>query len=376
MGSKTPSAGSIRQKLRAILQEQILSSVRSEKSVRLLSAQLPLRAAAGIAIRELPIAVLDESAACDNYPTGLRWDELGMHAIQFPVLCCVFDGEIDLRIGVTTRMLNGITRPKQQCGGYIVSLPAPSFFAIPSGVPYPTGTFFPWERPNPEQATAHILWLRVLPTGALCHTTLIYNGVQEAQYSLLLDDPLLWPMMEILLAVLHPTTGNLEIAQAQLLVLCLRLQHDLQTTLPLMTDGLSSRFPAGRPPAANLPTAPEAASPILNKASEFVQLHLHEAITPADIAAHVRLKPARLNRIFQQELQTSIMRYVLQQRMEAARLLLQTSELSVQEISRLVGFRYLPHFTRSFTEFEGVPPLKDRQKQASHYHSSNSQHLT
>jgi transcriptional regulator GlxA family with amidase domain len=146
------------------------------------------------------------------------------------------------------------------------------------------------------------------------------------------------------------------------MVLFLRLQDDLQASVPLMTDGLHSRFP-------DVQTMEPQMSPELARACEYIQLHLHEAIAPEDIAGHLRLKPARLNRIFREQLQTSVMRYVTRQRMETAKLLLQSSELSVREISRLVGYKYAPHFTRHFAEHEDVPPLKYRQRQAHDYHS-------
>jgi AraC-like DNA-binding protein len=364
MDSKIPSAASIRRRLCSILQDEILFDLRAKATPCMLSAQLPLRVPEGITLRELEIAPLTESAANDIYPTGLQWDEHGVHAIQFPVLCCVFAGEIDLRIGVTETMLKHTARSRRQCGGYIIALPSPCYFIIPAGVPYPTGTLFPWERPEPERASAQILWLRVLPTGALCHTTLIQGGAQKPQYSLLVEDELLAPMMEILLTALHPSKGHPEIAQAQLLVLFLRLQHDLQSSAPMMTDGLHSRFP-------DVQTIKPQLSPELAKACEYIQLHLHEALTPDDIASHLRMKPAQLNRKFRKQFQTSVMRYVTRQRIETARLLLQSSELSVQEISRLVGYKYSPHFTRLFAEHEGVSPLKYRQHQAHAYHSEH-----
>lgn len=377
MSSHLPSAALIRQELRSILQEKILPAMHANTPACIVSAQLPMAPPAGISIRELPIPPLQESAATADYPSGLTWDDVGVHAIQFPVLCCVLAGEIDLRIGVTAGMLKSVARPKRQCGAYVVSLPASAYFAIPSGVPYTTGTFLPWERPEPQPVPAHIFWVRVLPTGALCHTTLVYNGQQEAQYSLLLEDELLAPMMEILLAALHPAKANPEIARAQLLVLFLRLLQDMQYSRPMITPSLHTRFPDRRPlhskAAAGLQAVQEIESPIMEKACDYIQFHLHETLTPGDIASHLRLKPAQLNRIFRQNLNTSVMRYVTRQRMETAKLMLQSSELSMQEISRLVGYKYLSHFSNSFFQYEGTSPLKFRQQQAHHFHAQQRQ---
>src|SRR5690606_40644613 len=100
MSSIMPSAGSIRRELRAILQEQILPDMRASTPPPVFSAQLPLTVPEEIQVRELPIPILEESAATNPFPWGLRWDDVGAHAIQFPVLCCVVAGEVDLRIGV------------------------------------------------------------------------------------------------------------------------------------------------------------------------------------------------------------------------------------------------------------------------------------
>ena len=63
-------------------------------------------------------------------------------------------------------------------------------------------------------------------------------------------------------------------------------------------------------------------------------------------------------------LDTSVMRYITRQRLETAKLLLQTSALSVQEISRLVGYESASHFSRRFHDYEGLSPLKFRQQKA------------
>ena len=61
----------------------------------------------------------------------------------------------------------------------------------------------------------------------------------------------------------------------------------------------------------------------------------------------------------------STMSYVAKLRLECAQLLLHTSDLSVQEIARLVGYRQLAHFSRTFRDRTGFSPLKFRQSQSS-----------
>lgn len=389
MSNLPPSPGLIRQQLRILLQERILPELRSQTNVRLLGAQWPLALPEDVHCRDLPVPLLREEDAVNVYPWGLRWADLDIHAIPYPVLCCVVAGEIDLRLGITPNMLPSGNRQREHCGAQVLALPATSYLAIPARVPYPTGTLLPWEREEPQLQPALIFWVRLLPTGALCHTTTVFGGEQTPGYSLLIEDGLLASMMEILLSALQPPRRNLEMARAQLLVLYLRLLQGLQQSMPMLTDGIHSRFPAGTmekpvmehsredsdaapdaaptsPPVArsSLSLGPTLPSPSVEKACAFIQLHLHEPLTPVDVARHLRLKPAQLNRLFRRHLDVSVMRYVLHQRMETARLLLQNSELSVQEIGRLVGYRYTSHFSRNFQEHTGVPPLKFRQQNA------------
>lgn len=367
MALPLPSPGLIRQQLRVILQEQILPEVRQNPALRMMVAQFPLAPPPGVTLRDLAVPPLQESAATDEYPLGLRWPEEGVHAIQFPVLCCVFAGEIDLRLGITEFMLRGQPRPRQQSGLCVVSLPSPSFLVIPAGVPYSTGSTLPWERAEQQQVPAYIFWVRVLPNGALCHTTTVFDGRQEPLYSLLIEDDLLSPMLRILEAALHPVTGDQEMAQAQLRVLLVRLLQNLHQTMPMITDGIHSRFPAGKGAVAGVGVDGEepqtAGSPLLVKACNYIQFHLHEPLTPVSVAHHIRLKPAQLNRIFRQHLEMSVMRYVVQQRMSTAQLLLRSSDLSVQEIGKLVGYKHASHFSRTFTGHAGMAPLKFRQTQ-------------
>jgi transcriptional regulator GlxA family with amidase domain len=73
------------------------------------------------------------------------------------------------------------------------------------------------------------------------------------------------------------------------------------------------------------------------------------------------MTPSQLNRLLRQHHGISVMTYLTKQRIEVAKLLLQSSDLPVSEISRLVGFKQLPHFSRTFHAHTGKSPLNFRQ---------------
>jgi AraC-like DNA-binding protein len=357
------SAVRLRKALLAVLQDKVLPALSWQSTVQLALAQLPLRAPADFNVRALARPPLEEADATRIYPEGNHWAELELHSIKFPALFCVVEGEIDLPMGVTTSMLGRLRPgdlPEPLCGGYIISLAAPAYLLFPPGVPQRTGVYPPWWRDTPHTGFSSFLSVRVLPVGALCHLTTMRDGRCKNDYSLLVKDNQLAPAMGLLMDELSTPAPDAQIIQAQLLTLMLRLKRRLEAEIPLMTDGLYSRFPDSDP--SGLPVHSRH-TPVVERAHEYIQMHLHEPLNPAAIAAQVRLTPTQLNRIFKARAGLSTMGYVAQLRMEAAQLLLRTSDLSVQEICRLVGYRQLPHFSRTFRRHTGSSPLQFRRRQ-------------
>ncbi len=354
------SATLLRKATQAALQDHILPDLQNGGARRLVAARLPLKVPAGMNVREIAHPPLVETDARKVYPEEKRWDDLNIHTLRFPALYCVMEGEVDLAMGVTTSMLDTLPQadqPANPCGGYIVSLKAPSYFLIPPGVPYRTSP--PWQREEAHTGTSRLFVVRTLPIGALCNLTTLQDGNYQVPYSLLVKDNQLAGVMELLVDELNAPPADAQIVQAQLLTLMLRLKRRLNTQMPLMTDGIFSRFPDSQP-------SDQQAQPlhhsIIERTHEYIQLHLHEPLTAGDIAATVQMTPDHLNRIFKHGTGTSLMSYVTRLRMESAQLLLRSSELSVQEIGRLVGYRHISHFSRTFVQHTGYSPLKFRRQ--------------
>lgn len=96
--------------------------------------------------------------------------------------------------------------------------------------------------------------------------------------------------------------------------------------------------------------------------AQFIDRHYAENITLNDLAKLVHLSPAYLSRRFHQEHGMPIRDYITHKRMEQARYLLQTSKLSIREVSEGCGFSNVSHFYRICKEHTGLSPAQLRRQ--------------
>lgn len=85
---------------------------------------------------------------------------------------------------------------------------------------------------------------------------------------------------------------------------------------------------------------------------------------PNDLARMVRLSPSRFNYIFRAETGSSPAHYLKALRIERARVLLESTLLSVKEIMAAVGRSDLSHFVREFKSKFGKTPSQYRKAHA------------
>ena len=111
-----------------------------------------------------------------------------------------------------------------------------------------------------------------------------------------------------------------------------------------------------RNPAASPRPGPRLAPRQIRSVQSFIDDHLDHSITLADLAATARLSPFHFLRAFKQTLGITPGRYVLGRRMERARSLLKSSNLSIAEVALSVGFAHSSHFTHAFRRVVGTAP--------------------
>lgn len=91
---------------------------------------------------------------------------------------------------------------------------------------------------------------------------------------------------------------------------------------------------------------------------EYIHAHLDQKISLADLAACLHLSVPHFERMFRASTQRSPYRYVLELRLERARVLLTNSRLSLAEVAYQCGFSSQSHFTTHFRRYAGVSPAR------------------
>ena len=110
------------------------------------------------------------------------------------------------------------------------------------------------------------------------------------------------------------------------------------------------------------PRAAARAAPPLRRATDYINDNLHADLSLAELAATVSLSPYHFARIFKRAFGLSPHQYVIRQRVEQARQLLESTPQTVGEVAAAVGFYDQGHLARHMRRLLGVAPhaLKNR----------------
>jgi transcriptional regulator GlxA family with amidase domain len=84
-----------------------------------------------------------------------------------------------------------------------------------------------------------------------------------------------------------------------------------------------------------------------------------------ELAKHAAMSPRNFSRAFQSDLLITPSRFIERMRVEAARLLLETTSLSIQQIAYRTGFVIPGNMRRAFVRVLQVSPGDYRQKSRS-----------
>jgi AraC family transcriptional regulator len=96
----------------------------------------------------------------------------------------------------------------------------------------------------------------------------------------------------------------------------------------------------------------------LRGVDEFIHAHLDQRISLADLANCVHLSVPHFARMFRTTTHRPPYQYVLELRLERARILLETTRLPLAEVAYRCGFSSQSHFTTHFTRYVGVSPAR------------------
>ena len=99
----------------------------------------------------------------------------------------------------------------------------------------------------------------------------------------------------------------------------------------------------------------------IRKAKQYIQEHYSEPITQEEVSGMVGLSPAYFSVLFKKTEGEGFARYLINVRMEQAKILLRETNSPVSEICRLVGYNDVKHFTHTFEKAAGVKPAVYRK---------------
>lgn len=94
----------------------------------------------------------------------------------------------------------------------------------------------------------------------------------------------------------------------------------------------------------------------LQPAIDYIHTHLDQDLSLVQIAQSSNISPTYFARLFKQATGTSLHQYVIKQRVERAKLLLTTTELTIEHIAAQVGFSSQSHLTHHCKRLTGMTP--------------------
>ncbi|HWR44929.1 PocR ligand-binding domain-containing protein [Sporomusa sp.] len=96
---------------------------------------------------------------------------------------------------------------------------------------------------------------------------------------------------------------------------------------------------------------------LVNDAKGFIVENHSKPIKIEDVAARLFVSPSHISRLFQQEVHCTVNDYITRVRIEQAVELMKKPELSVEQVSKTIGFQNQSYFAKVFRKFIGVTPL-------------------
>ncbi len=102
--------------------------------------------------------------------------------------------------------------------------------------------------------------------------------------------------------------------------------------------------------------------PLVHQIIRYLHTHLAEKITLARVAEQCFFSPSYCDRVFKNETGQSIIDYLLELRVEEAKLLLSQGQYPIQVIGEMVGLADANYFSRLFKRRTGYSPSEYRRR--------------
>jgi AraC family transcriptional regulator len=98
----------------------------------------------------------------------------------------------------------------------------------------------------------------------------------------------------------------------------------------------------------------------LQQAIDYIHTYLNRDLSLAELASVINISPTYFASLFKQAMGISPHQYVIQQRVEQAKLMLSKTDLAIADIALQVGFSSQSHLTQQFKRLTGMTPKQVR----------------
>lgn len=100
----------------------------------------------------------------------------------------------------------------------------------------------------------------------------------------------------------------------------------------------------------------------IHNALSYIHAHFTENISLSDVAASLFISNEHFSRVFRQYTDSTFSEYLLSVRLNHAKRLLTSTQLSITQIAESSGFNYNSYFSKAFKNYYGETPAEYRKK--------------
>ncbi|SDD71094.1 two-component system, response regulator YesN [Paenibacillus sp. UNCCL117] len=101
---------------------------------------------------------------------------------------------------------------------------------------------------------------------------------------------------------------------------------------------------------------------LMASARDYIHKHLSQDLGLDELAQHLGISCSYFSLLFKQQHQETFLEYLTRERMELAKQMLLSSDKSVTQIGKLVGYAERRYFTKVFHKYEGMTPSEFREQ--------------
>ena len=149
-------------------------------------------------------------------------------------------------------------------------------------------------------------------------------------------------LRNILREMEQKNTGYEDVCQAYMEILIIRLMRNITLAVPT-----ESQVVSGNRQCASV--------------KRYIDLHFKEALTLEQLAEDAHMNKYYLSHAFKLEYGISPINYMITKRIEESKYLLAETDLSMSQISQLLGFSSLSYFSQVFRRTQATTPMEYRQ---------------